>query len=94
MVALKLHRAVVAVELGLTVAELAIPLAALTCLQTILVTDLHQHPILGKLLQNSPHIRTKLAVISGQIFDQKVGQVLLLGANADIRATFTLKFAN
>ena len=87
LIALKLHRPVVVVELGLTVAELTIPLAALARLETVLVADLHQDAVLGKLLQNSLHVRTKLAVVCAQVLDEKIGEVLLLGANADVGPT-------
>ena len=94
LVALELDRRIVVVELGLPVAELAIPVAAFAGLKTILVADQHQHALVAQLFELVFDLRPQFAVVGRQIVDQQVGEVILGGANADIGAGFALQLAD
>ena len=94
LVALELDRRIIVVELGLPVAEFAVPVAAFSGLKTILVTDQHQHALVAQLFELVFDLRPQLAVVRRQVIDQQVGYVILCGANTDIGAGFALKLAD
>ena len=94
LVALELDRRIVVVELGLPVAEFAVPVAAFSGLKTILVADQHQHALVAQLLELVFDLRSQLAVVGRQVVDQQIGDVILGGANTDIGAGFALELAD
>ena len=94
LVALKLDRGGVVVELGLSVPELAVPLASFAGLEAVLVADQHQDALVAQLLELVLHFRSELAIVSRQVVDQQVGDVVLGGANSDVRACFAFEFAD
>src|SRR5262249_33736104 len=94
LIALELDRGIVVVELGLPIAEFAVPITSFTGLETILVADQHQDTLIAELLELFLDLGAQLAVVDGKVVDEKISEVVLGGTYADVCAGFALQFAD
>ncbi len=88
------HARKIVCESALPIAELGLPVAALSCLQTVLVVELHQRARVHQLLQERRQLAAQDGAVLGQVFHQQVRQRVGIGAHADIDTGFAREFAD